>query len=79
MVYLTKAQRKELKRLWDERVSPDSFYIRGKRLHIRPPGLGISYKEFRKTVSGLIGGGGCVMVKVKGLWYGIETDGYRHT
>ncbi len=79
MTYLTKAQRKAVHRLWIERVSPDSYYIRGKRLHIRPPNMGISYKEFRKTVTRLFGGDGCVMVEVKGLWYGIETDGYRHT
>jgi hypothetical protein len=38
-----------------------------------------SYREFRKNVSPLLGGNGCVMVPWKGMWLGIETDGYCHS
>lgn len=79
MTYLTRAQRVALKKLWLERVAPESKYIKVWKLHIWVPERGLSYRAFRKTVSGLIGGNGCVMVCIEGLWYGIETDGYRHT
>ena len=79
MVYLTRAQRKALHALWEERGSPQSTYIKIGKMHIWLPERGMSYRAFRKTVSGLIGGNDCIMVCVKGLWYGIETDGYRHT
>jgi len=79
MVYLTRAQRVALKKLWLERVAPESNQAIGWKLHLWLPDRGINYRVFRSTVSGLIGGNGCVMVEVKGLWYGIETDGYRHT
>ncbi len=79
MTYLTKAQRKELKRLWLERVAPESTYIKMGKIHVWFPENGMSYRKFRATVTPLIAGNGCIMVCIKELWYGIETDGYRHT
>ncbi len=79
MVYLTRQQRVALKKLWLERVAPQSTYIKMGKIHVWFPEKGMSYKAFRKTVTPLMAGDGCVMVEVKGLWYGIEKDGYRHT
>ena len=78
-MYLTRAQRVELKRLWLERVAPESTYIKMGKIHVWFPENGMSYRAFRKTVTPLIAGQGCVMVCVKGLWFGIETNGDRHT
>ena len=36
----------------------------------------LSYRDFRKTV---LHGYDCLMVKVPGMWIGIEKDGYSHT
>lgn len=36
----------------------------------------ISYRDFRKTVQH---GFDCLMVKVSGMWIGIEKDGYSHS
>jgi len=79
MTYLTREQRVALKKLWLERVAPESSFIKIGHMHVWFPESGTSYKEFRKTVESLVGGNGCIMVCIKGLWYGIETDGYRHT
>ena len=79
MVYLTRAQRVALKKLWLERVAPESNYIMIGNMRVWLPERGISYKKFRKTVESLVAGNGCIMVCIKGLWYGIEKDGYRHT
>jgi hypothetical protein len=35
-----------------------------------------TYRNFRKTVQH---GFDCLMVKVSGMWVGIEKDGYTHT
>jgi len=39
----------------------------------------IPWRKFRKTVSLYPDGSGCVMVPWKGMWLGIERDGYTHS
>jgi hypothetical protein len=36
----------------------------------------LRYREFRATVHG---GSGCIMVQWRGMWLGIEPDGYTHS
>lgn len=69
MVYLTKAQRKAVKRIFD----------RAPIFRNRADDTPISYKEFRKTVQPTFGLDNCVMVYWAGMWLGIETDGYTHS
>lgn len=49
-----------------------------KQVYDRVP-LGISYKEFRKSVEPLWDKSGCIIVKWCNMWLGIETDGYTHS
>jgi hypothetical protein len=37
------------------------------------------YRTLRRTVRPLVGGDGCVMVPLWGMWLGIEPDGYTHS
>ena len=70
MVYLTKAQRKALKRIFD----------RGPIWAQSPAGSCVkyqmTYRQFRATVTH---GWDCVMVRWCNMWVGIEKDGYTHT
>jgi hypothetical protein len=36
----------------------------------------VTYRAFRRTVQTSMG---CVMVRVRGMWLGIEPDGYTHS
>ena len=38
-----------------------------------------NYREFRRTVSPLLGDSSCAMVYVPGMWLGIESNGETHT
>ena len=69
-MYLTRLQREAVKRIFDRGDTSST----GKASCDRR-----SYLEFRRTVEGLIGGQGCVMVPCGRIWFGIETDGYTHT
>ncbi len=69
MVRTTREQRDRLKVTW---IRENSIRMRA----LRPQ---VSYQAFRRTVQGLIGGNGCIMVPCDGMWLGIETDGYAHT
>jgi hypothetical protein len=37
-----------------------------------------NYRELRKSVSSIFDAG-CIMVPWRGMWLGIETDGYTHS
>ena len=90
MVRLTKKQRLALftvfKRDHPDYITPFKRYGRyrcsycgselGARAHIVSSQL---YRRFRKTVEPLLGGNGCVMLPWKGMWLGIESDGYTHS
>jgi hypothetical protein len=39
----------------------------------------INYRRFRKTVQPYFDKSGCVLVPWKGMWLGIEVDGYTHS
>jgi hypothetical protein len=39
----------------------------------------LTYRQFRKQVCPVFGGGGCVIVPWCGMWLGIEPDGYTHS
>ena len=69
MVRTTREQRETLKRKWT-----DQNYSR--KMARRPP---LTYLHFRRTVEGLFGGNGCIMVPWCGMWLGIEPDGCAHT
>jgi hypothetical protein len=85
MVILTKAQRAALFRIF-QRDFPS--WITPRRRHERAccPNCGYGgaavavpsnqYRRFRQTV---MPGPGCVMVPWKGMWLGIEPDGYVHS
>jgi len=57
-MYLTKEQRKALKKTWC-RNNQD-----------------LSYRQFRK---GVVDCGDYIMVQWRGMWLGIEQDGYTHS
>ncbi len=44
---------------------------------VRVPSL--QWRRFRKTVTPYFDNSGCVMVPWRGMWLGIETDGYTHS
>jgi len=64
MIYLTRAQRVALKKV----------YLRQKLYDEN--GKPLSYLSFRRYV---VQGYDCVMVPWSGMWLGIETDGYTHS
>lgn len=39
----------------------------------------LQWRRFRRTVTAYSDGSGCVLVPWKGMWLGIETDGYTHS
>lgn len=39
----------------------------------------IQYRRFREQVQPYFDKSGCVMLPWKGMWLGIETDGYTHS
>lgn len=43
------------------------------------PVSSFAYQRFRKTVKPSFDGSGCVMLFWKGMWLGIERDGYTHS
>ena len=67
MVKLTRAQRLALKRVYDR--APIC-------INNNVTALPITYKQFRRGVQQ---GWGCVMIQWKGMWLGIEPDGYTHS
>jgi hypothetical protein len=76
MIVLTKPQRASLKRVYDRHIVEGSLPkpAPGKATGFYCP----TYREFRRTVQPYIGGD-CVLVKVPGMWIGIERDGHSHT
>lgn len=85
MVKLTKAQRKALFRVF-QRDFPgwetpfrriESMDIRYGIKRVKVPSL--QWRRFRKTVTPYFDNSGCVMVPWRGMWLGIETDGYTHS
>ncbi len=64
MVRTTRKQREALKR---------------KYLHGEIAKLGVSYKDFRRTVQPTFGMDNAVVVQWCGMWLCIERDGYCHS
>lgn len=91
MVKLTKKQRQALfsvfRRDYPQRITPfkretgdhcaHCGHPRGptiiERVSSRP------YRAFRRLVQPYCDGSGCIMLPWKGMWLGIETDGYTHS
>ena len=74
MLKLTRPQRIALKRVYrrdQERLT--ETYAADVRPQYR------TYREIRAALEPLIGGGGCVMLPWRGMWLGIEPDGYTHS
>jgi hypothetical protein len=75
MVILTKEQRKALfqlyRRDWPSLETP--FKNEYGRVSSIP------YRMFRKGVHSYMDKSGCVILPWKGMWIGIETDGYVHS
>ena len=70
MNVLTRDQRIALKKIWTrDTIGPDNRNMKTMQ----------TYRDFRRTVQGMIGGQGCVMVPWHGMWLGIETDGHTHS
>lgn len=65
---LTKQQRRALFLVYlrdvKRQVIPFTPYLQWRRAHKPEP---------------LLGGGGCAMIQWRGMWLGIETDGYTHS
>jgi hypothetical protein len=79
MVKTTRAQREALFRVF-QRDFP-SWVSPGKRIsasQLRPVPT-VQWRRFRKLVQPEIGGYGAVMLPWKGMWLGIEKDGYTHS
>ena len=47
-----------------------------RRIYLRDTSVAPSYLTFRRQ---LVRGYDCVMIHWKGMWLGIETDGYTHS
>ena len=80
MVPMTRAQREALFRIF-QREFPN-WISPGKRTNgvgMVLPVSTIQYRRYRKAVKPLMGGDGCVMIFWKGMWLGIERDGYVHS
>jgi hypothetical protein len=78
MIKTTREQRVALFRVF-QRDFP-SWVSPGKRRSVKELGTlpvpTIQWRKFRKTVQG---GSGCIMLPWKGMWLGIEPDGYTHS
>lgn len=61
---ITRKQRETLKRKW---------------LQADMAARGISYRQFRKGISGTVGMDDAIVVPWCGMWLCIETDGYCHS
>jgi hypothetical protein len=87
MVKLTKAQRKALFAVFQrdfpgwvtpfKRLPIGTETIRWQVDTIRVPS--VQWRRFRKTVTPYFDKSGCVMIQWRGMWLGIETDGYTHS
>ncbi len=80
MVKLTREQREALFKIF-QRDFP-SWESPFWRLASNGEKVGVSsiaYRRFRATVQPYFDKSGCVMVPWKGMWLGIETDGYTHS
>lgn len=69
MIYLTKAQRKALKKNVYDRMVADTPPSK------KPP----TYRQVRRTVQPTFFCDNCIMVRYAGMWLGIERDGYTHS
>ena len=49
-----------------------------KRVYDRDPSVAKNYRAFRRTAFASTANG-CAMVPWKGMWLGIEEDGYTHS
>jgi ketosteroid isomerase-like protein len=82
MVKLTKAQRKALFAVfkrdfpsWETPFTRVTHKGQGNLVSVSST----QYRRFRATVKPYFDKSGCVMVPWKGMWLGIETDGYTHS
>jgi hypothetical protein len=74
MIVTTKEQRKALKQVFDRAPIYPTLTDEEKARGITA--VPLTYKQFRRTVQG---GWDCIMVHWKGMWLGIEKDGYTHS
>jgi hypothetical protein len=81
MVKLTKAQRKALFRVFQRDfpswLTPFSRASVGLGAVVNVPSF--QYRRFRAKVQPCFDKSGCVMIQWRGMWLGIETDGYTHS
>ena len=82
MVILTKAQRTALFRVF-QRDFP-GWVTPSRRLNYGDPSYGgplvkVPTTQWRRFRAMVMPGPGCVMVPWKGMWLGIEPDGYTHS
>lgn len=81
MTYLTKAQRKALKAVYDRGpiypyITPlEAQMVASGRLTVVP----ITYRQFRRGVQPTFGMDGAIVIQWAGMWLVIETDGYTHS
>lgn len=80
MIPLTRAQRvalfKVFQRDYPSWVSPGKRRTAGGTL---TPVTTWRWRQFRESVKPSFDGSGCVMLPWKGMWLGIELDGYVHS
>jgi hypothetical protein len=89
MVKLTKAQRKALFKVFQrdfpgwvtpfKRMGADPRMLNAHAGYIEIKVPSLQWRRFRKTVTPYFDNSGCVMVPWRGMWLGIETDGYTHS
>lgn len=85
MIILTKAQRKAVfllfQRDFPSWITPTRRY---ERVCCPNCGFGgaavkVPSKQYRRFRAAVRGGPGCAMLEWKGMWLGIEPDGYTHS
>ena len=81
MVKTTRKQREALFKVF-QRDFPNWVSPLRRRTHhthtiVRVPSA--QWRRFRQQVIPYCDGSGCVMLPWKGMWLGIETDGYTHS
>ena len=73
MIYLTRAQREAVLRIY-RRVVAETRHTMNAEEYRK-----FTYRAFRRTVQKPIKCDDCVMVRFAGMWLGIERDGYTHS
>ena len=82
MIKTTRAQRESLKRIYlrdIDTVASNLAYEREHELSLPRQYTEYSWQSYRDMRASIHGGPGCIMIFSRGMWLGIEPDGYTHS